>query len=175
MTLIVEDGTVVADANAYCSVDFADAWHDGRGITLWATTSTEEKEAAIIRAAGFMLQTFRLRWLGRRKTTDQTMDWPRYDVERRDGPVTYGQWANWYDDNVVPIEVKQANAELAFKAQFGDLLEDYSRLTKREKVDSLEVEYFQGSSPTVKYISIERLLSPFLKDYGGTSIALERV
>lgn len=176
MTLIVEDGTVVAGANCYCSLTFANAWHSSRGMTLWATDMTDpEREAAIIRAAQFMQQSFRMRWLGYRKTTTQSMDWPRYEVERKDGPMVYGYAANWYDDDVVPIEVQQANAELAYKAAFGDLLEDYGRLTKREKVDAIEVEYFIGSSPTIKYISVERLLSPLLRDGGGVNVSVERV
>lgn len=175
MTLVVEDGTAKSDANCFCTLEFANAWHLARGITLWATDMSDaEKEAAIIRAAHYMQQWYRMRWMGYRKTTTQALDWPRFEVERRDGPYIYGYATNWYDDDVVPIEVQQANAELAFKAAFGDLLADHERLVKKEQIDVLSTEYFEGSSPSVKYVSVEKLLAPFLKDAGGASISMER-
>jgi hypothetical protein len=174
MALIVEDGTAKSDAQVYCSVEYADAWHSARGITLWATLSLPEKEAALVRAAHYMQQAYRLRWVGQRKTVTQSMDWPRYNVPRADGPVAYGYGPAYYADNVVPIEVQQANAEMAFKAASGDLAADIAQIVKREKVDVIEVEYMDGSTPIVRYRAVDNLLGPLLKDQGGGSIQVSR-
>lgn len=174
MALIVEDGQARADAECYCSVAFADAWHLSRGVTLWATMALAEKEAALVRAANYMVQVYRLRWSGHRRTTEQALDWPRWSVPRVDAPTFYGGGSAYYDDNVVPVEIQQANAELAFKAAQGDLAPDIQRLTKREKVDVVEVEYVDGASAIVKYRAIDSLLSPFLKDWGGASMMVQR-
>jgi hypothetical protein len=174
MALIVEDGQARANAESYCTVDFADAWHLSRGMSLWATMLNAEKEAAIRRAAQYMLQAYRLRWLGQRRTTTQALDWPRWSVPRVDVSLAYGGGAAYYDDEIVPVEIQQANAELAFKAAQGDLAPDVQRLTKREKVDVIEVEYAEGASSVVRYRSVDNLLAPFLKDAGGSSMAVSR-
>lgn len=174
MALIVEDGQARADAECYCSLAFADAWHLSRGVTLWATLAQAEKEAAIRRAAQYMVQAYRLRWLGHRRTNHQSLDWPRWSVPRVDSPLMYGGGESYCDDYIVPVEVQQANAELAFKAAQGDLSADITRLTKREKVDVVEVEYMDGSSPVVKYRSVDNLLAPLLKDSGGSSFSVGR-
>lgn len=160
MTIVVEDGTAKSDAQVYASVSFADAWHLARGITLWATLSTTEKEQALVRAANHLQLWFRMRWRGWRTTETQAMDWPRGGVPVPDGPSDPG----YYSDSAIPIEVQQANAELAFKAAFEDLLPDIDRSSavKREKVDVIEVEYQDRAPLSKRFQSIELLLAPFL-------------
>lgn len=174
MTIIVEDGTGKIDAQTYCTVVFADAWHLARGMTLWATMQEAEKEAALVRASNYLQQAYRLKWAGHRKTVTQALDWPRYNALRVDSPVAYGYGPAYYDDDAVPIEVQQANAELAFKAASGDLAADVSQLVKRERVDVIEVEYMDGSTPIVRYRSIDNLLAPLLKNGGAGAIAVSR-
>jgi len=171
MSLIVEDGTGRADAEVYCDVAFADAWHLARGITTWSPLTTTEKEAALRRAANFLVQEYRLRWHGSRATLTQALDWPRYDVPRVDGPGILVGLANIYASNVVPLEVKQANAELAFKAAAGDLAPDIdpSSLVKREKVDVIEVEYANNAPRATFFRSIEAILAPLLVSARGVS------
>lgn len=156
MSLTVENGSGLSDANAYCSQAFADSWHLMRGMTLWATLSSDEKDAAIVRATHFMVQRYRLRWHGVRRLETQALDWPRYNVPRLD--VDLGSVSS----TVVPIEVQQACAELAFKAASGDLSPDEGQLVKRKKIDAIEVEYAEGAQQTKRYVAIDRLLAPYL-------------
>jgi hypothetical protein len=161
--VIVEDGTGKSDADAYCTLAFANAWHLSRGITLWATMSDAEKEAAIVRATHFMTQRYRLRWLGTRRFDTQALDWPRYNVQLPDVDILYVQ------STVVPVEVQQACAEMAFKAAAGDLTPDEGQRVKRQKVDVVEVEYADGSRPTKRYVAVDRLLAPYLFGANGDS------
>jgi hypothetical protein len=172
MALVTEDGTGLAGAESFCSVSFADTYLGNFGYALWATMSTTEKEQALRRATLYMQQVYRMRWAGDRVTTTQALDWPRVGVPRRD----VGSWGAWgyyggfaseYASNVVPAEVQQACAKMAYKAAAGDLSPDLSQAKTRVKVGPIETEYAAGSTQYVRYREIDNLLSPFMKMGGG--------
>lgn len=168
MALIVEDGTAKTDAESYATVAQVDTYQSNRGVTLWATLSTNEKEQALRRATTYMTGVYRLKWKGTRVNSTQALDWPRNWVEYEDyafvtqnGAQTIGGFF-YYPANEVPVEVVNACCELAFKAAFGDLQPDIGRRTVREKVDVIEVEYDRFSPQYVMYRSIDNMLSPLL-------------
>lgn len=167
MALEVEDGTGKANADSYVSVAEADTYHSDRGNTLWATMSTPEKEASLRRGTDYMVQVYRDLWAGSRKTVEQSLDWPRYEVPIKDSPTGYGSWPSYYADDEVPLAVRQACALMAFKAASGDLAPDVGTPVKREKVGPIEVEYQDGARQTVRYQALDNMLGPFLK--GGQS------
>lgn len=155
MPLIVEDGSGRADSESYISVAAADTRHANLGNTNWTTLTTVEKEQALRRAALYMEQAYRDRWQGYRQTTTQALSWPRNSVVV-DGFVTI-------DSDVVPAEVANACADLAFKAAAGDLNADLVRGVVRKKVGPLETEYDRNSPQSVRYRAIDMALAPFLK------------
>lgn len=167
MAIVVEDGTAKTDAETYISVADADTYFSNRKLTLWASAdfSDAEKEGCLRRATDYMQQVYRLRWAGVRKTSTQALDWPRYDVPRQD--VGYLA-VDYYADDEVPTEVKHACAELAWRAAFGELAPDVSRVTQSEKVGEIAVTYAPGSAPYVRFRAVDNLLAPLLK-HGGTS------
>lgn len=172
MTLIVEDGTGKADAESYISVSDADAYFSKRGNAAWAALTTEQKEQNLRKGADYLRQAYRLRWSGVRKTATQALDWPRsfvpyedYEYSGMNGSTVIGG-NYYYPDNVVPVEVAQANAEAAVRSSVAELAPDVGRVTKREKVDVIEVEYADYAKPFTTYRVIDGLLLPFL---GGSS------
>lgn len=158
MALTVEDGTGKADAQSYISVADADTHFSARGITLWDTMLTAEKEQALTRATDYLVQVYRTRWLGDRVSATQALDWPREGVEVDGFEVA---------SDVVPAEVERACAEMAFKAASGELAADIERLTKRERVGPIEVEYSDNVLPYKVYRAIDNLLAPFLVNQGS--------
>lgn len=158
MALIVEDGTVVAGAESYISVADADTWHDDRGNTAWAALSTAAKEAALRKATDYMLQVYGRRWAGDRVDADQGLDWPRSGVEAHGFDVA---------SDAVPAAVARACAELALRASTADLTPDVTRVTLRETVGPISVEYDPNGSPLPDYQSIDNMLAPYLS--GSTS------
>ncbi len=98
--MIVEDGTGLANADALISVAYADAYHAARG-NAWAGT-TQEKEAAIIRATDY-LRT--MAWAGSPLNDVQALPWPRADIG-------------------IPEAIKMACAEYALRARASALDED---------------------------------------------------
>lgn len=161
MALVVENGTGLSNAESYVSVAGADTRMSNLGNTNWTTLTTVEKEQALRRATVYMAQAYRERWAGNRHTTTQALDWPRNSVVV-DGFVVI-------ESNVVPADVANACADLAFKAAAGDLNADIERAVIREKVGPLETEYSAHSPQTVRYRAIDMLLAPYLT--GGGAMA----
>ena len=157
MSLIVEDGTGLADAESYLSVADATTYHTNMGNSVaWAAVGvTAVQEAMLRRATNYLRSRYYNMWEGRAIAAAQRLDWPRWGVPTRDG---YGAIAS----NAVPEEVKNACAELALKAFSADLMPDESQAVKREKIGPIEVEYDQTSSSAPSYVAIDAMLAPFL-------------
>lgn len=165
MSLITEDGTGRSDSESYISVADADTYHSNIGNAGWASLTTTVKEQLLRKATNYMVQVYRLSWAGIRKNDTQSLDFPRYLVPKYDNGAMY----SYYDENSVPKEVKDACCEFALKANSGSLAPDLDRLTKREKVGVLEVEYDNTKGlPYVQYRAMDNLLSPLLKPTTGS-------
>lgn len=173
MALITEDGTARADAESYCSLADATTHHTAMGNAAWAALATDAlREQALRRATVYMGQTYRLRWAGYRRTDTQALDWPRHNVPKPD--TSDGRFLAYYDDDVVPAEVRNACAELALKASSGELLADVGQAVTERTVGPITTKYAAGSMATRRYVAVDRLLAPLLSD-GGSSSALRLV
>lgn len=136
MTLTVEDGSNVTNADAYISLADAEAYYLDYQGSAWDTDISDDlKEAAIRRAARYLDA---LHWKGERThKREQSLAWPRYGATDCDGTLI--------PSGVVPVEVVNANALLAFyEASNVNALDPtvtLATIAKREKVDVIEVEY----------------------------------
>lgn len=182
MSLIVEDGSGIANAESYISVADATAYHAARGNAAWAALANDTlREQMLRKATGAMLQLYRSRWAGWRVSATQALDWPRAYVERTDfanlssiTPPPNLLGAYYYPSNTVPADVQNACAELALRAISGDLLPDVGRVAKREKVDVIEVEYADGAPAVTTFRAVELMLQPYLQKQGGSMIKVWR-
>jgi hypothetical protein len=161
MTLIVEDGTNVANAESYASVAQADARLAALGYTTWGPLLEAEKEAALRRATNYMTQEFRSRWKGNRTNEDQALDWPRIDVEVEDVAIA---------TNVVPLEVRNANIDLAIKAAAGDLNPDITPRVIQERIGPLEQRFAETGVSRNIFRAVWMALSPYLANYGSSQV-----
>ena len=160
MSLIVEDGSGRSDSESYISVVDADTYHSNIGNATWATLTTTVKEQLLRKATNYMVQVYRSVWAGIRKNDTQSLDFPRFLVPKYDNGAMY----SYYDSDSVPKEVKDACCEFALKANSASLAPDLDRLTKREKIGSLEVEYDTTKGlPYVQYRAMDNLLYPLIK------------
>jgi len=166
MALIVEDGTGLADAESYCSVAQANAYHAALGNQAWANLASDTlREQNLRKATNFMRQLYRMAWQGKPTKSTQALDWPRYDVEVND---------YWLASNVVPVEVKNACAELALKAIAGPLVVDLTQGVKSKKVGPLEFVYDENSPRHTQYLAVDRMLAPLLNGGGSAMIRVIR-
>lgn len=158
VNLIVEDGSVVAGANSYLTVEEADgliATDVITGSAKWAALTDDQKAAWLIFATRWLED--RALWVGKRVTdpdypnqpstvAPQPLGWPRkdaFDRERRAISRT-----------VVPVEVKRAVAALVNHYLNSDGEDELQAGIRRFRADTFEIEYQQGfyKSPTPPWL-----------------------
>lgn len=146
MAIIVEDGTTVSNSNSYVTELELTEYATARGITIAGST-----EQILIKAMDY-LET--LYFIGMRKSYEQTLQWPRYDVVI-DGFAL--------DSTVIPNDLKIAQILTALKIDSGEIiLADTEQEVLKEKVGDLEVEYQEGSNSIKSYREINAKLSKLL-------------
>lgn len=145
MALIVESGVGLPDAEAYISVAEADAYFAARGNAAWGALNTAAKEAALRLGADYMEAAYGPKWKGERVSDTQALSWPRGGV---DGVA----------DDVVPVAVQRANAELAVRSISGPLMADQGAQVKSETVGPISVTYADGARQGMSYTAVDALL-----------------
>lgn len=189
MAIEVEDGTGKSTAISYATAAEFVTYHTARGNTTIAEADTDQIEAALVKAADYMEQKYRMLWRGSRATTTQRLSWPRRGVPVPDFfdpffrdlsnvPLSF-QDTLWIAENEIPTEVKEAQhliaaATFSGALSTGVLQGALGRETKREKLGALEVEYFDvtqgGGRQTTVYWDAEGTIDPFLdwtEKFGG--------
>ncbi|KAF1706286.1 DnaT-like ssDNA-binding protein [Pseudoxanthomonas sacheonensis] len=157
MAIVVEDGTGKADAEAYITVADADAYFAARGNAAWAALTTGQKEQALLLGADYMEAVYGSRWKGDRVSMTQALSWPR------DGVCVNGFEV---PDDVVPVAVQRANAELAVRASAGTLLVDQGAQVVSETVGPISVTYATGARQYTKYAYVDGLLGQYMTGSG---------
>jgi hypothetical protein len=151
---VVEDGTIVANADSYTSVTDADTYFTAHGSpATWTAATTAEKEGALRTARQWMDHAFD--WKGVIVDDDQVLDWPRdqvYDDEGRAIATT-----------TIPQALKDAQCEAALEHLTSSLSTPVARggMVKRTKVGPLEKEFMDGAPGGRIRSFISGLLGPY--------------
>lgn len=163
--LIVEDGSIVANANSYVDYDYAENYHTLRGNSAWTAGDSTQKQYAIIRATQAIDSIYKGKWKG--EPTEygaQELEWPRSGVTV--GSTSIG-------DDVIPAVIKKAVCEAALRelASPNSMTPDLERggEIKRVKADVVEVEYADGANSTTTFTAIDGLLTDLVT---GTSASV---
>lgn len=161
ITLVVENGMGLPNANSYCDLDYAIEYCTMKGYTDWLKMTEDQQKIFIIRGTEFVDNYYT--WKGIRKRQSQSMAFPRDNI---------------YDDDKYPVEgipekLKKACIEAAFlnassSANTLFSTKDENGKVKKQKVDTLEVEYFNAeqsglSAADVDYKTIYDILNKLLK------------
>lgn len=162
-TLILEDGTAAsASANTYVEVTDVDTYCSNRGLTAWASLSTDDKETAILRAMDY-IETFDFK--GEKSDFENPLEWPRYGVyaEYFDITLLPADALAYYQE--IPKQIKYAVCQAAYEESQseGCLQESSTSNIKREKIDVLETEYFSDKPSVTVFRRIEGFVSKFIK------------
>ena len=103
ITIIPEDGTGLATANSYLSLAAAETYFEAHlYAAAWGAATDANKNKALAQAT--RLLDANSVWKGYKLTSTQLLQWPRKDVEHDNFCLA---------TNVVPVEVRNATAELA--------------------------------------------------------------
>jgi hypothetical protein len=137
VALIIEDGSIVPNANSYVTVAEIKAYADLRGMTYPADAQIEQNA---ILATDYLQSKC---YLGELVEETQPLLWPRQDV-----------WVNGYElsSTSIPNDLKNAQIELALAAYTQSLLNDGSDTgenIKSEKTDMIETQYYEGGKSSV--------------------------
>lgn len=137
-TFIVEDGTIVANANSYVAVMEADdiLAIDFRQNAIWSVLDTPTKELMLAQATRYLDDNYN--WFGRRtEPTTQALKWPRSGMKDCEG--------NCIGLNVIPSELKRATAQLAVWLRSNDGNEQMeTQGVKRFRSEEMEIEWQEG-------------------------------
>lgn len=169
MALIVEDGSIVENANSYVSVEEARTYASERNYSLPALPEEGQNdalEALLIKAVDF-LEGQRAKYQGEKVSSLQALQFPRYNVYIDGFPL---------DENVIPRILKAAQIELAVAAFAGISLQPTrsGAAIKRKKLGPLETEYAEGSTFRPIITAVESLLAPLL-NCGHTGLMVTRI
>lgn len=117
MTLTVEDGSGLDDADAYAAIATLSTYHAKYTAgTDWADATSTAQELAIVQATQALDAWFGGTWRGRRKVETQALDWPRSGARDDDGYLV--------DADSLPVALVNATAVLALKALTATLVPD---------------------------------------------------
>ncbi len=163
MTLILEDGTGIDNANAYTDATAFKIYHKDRGNEFSAGTSEIEK--AIIRATDFVDRKYGGRFKGVKEfASENELEFPRLKLFNRAGILV----------TEIPDKLAWATAEYALRALTEDLFltptideTGLRRIGFRDKVGPIETEVKYAESTTRElekpYPVADKLLSEYLK------------
>jgi len=157
MALIVEDGSLVADANSYVSAADFVSWADARGVSYPSYPEIEQK---ILRAMDYIES---LAFLGEKHEETQALQWPR-DYVYIDGYSV--------ESDEIPKELKNAVYE-AIKLEIdGDSkLTASERETVSETIGDISVTYKSNSSMKRQTPAMARSLRKLIANQNGVSRA----
>lgn len=139
MAFVVEDGSIVDNANSYATVAEANAYATDIGNEDWTDLEDSEKETALVRSTYYFDSSYRTRWKGVKMNRYQALSFPRDGVVDEDGYLL--------GNNLVPDRLKRAVIDLALVVGADSTVDLFAIdqdlagvRRKKEKVDVLEVE-----------------------------------
>ncbi len=176
MTIIVEDGTIVAGANAYTSLNDVDIYHEARLNTIWIDADDEAKEAAMLRATAGMESKYRDRWFGFKSNHNETnapqfLAWPRKDDKKQStdegftvttmDPIVDSDGIEIPVDEVHPLVIQAYNEVCLVEIEQPFVSIELSRndMLKYQRVDVIEQEWLRNAPAIVQFPHIDGLLA----------------
>jgi hypothetical protein len=153
-TIVVEDGTGLANSNSYASEAQLATYAADRNVTV-----TGAADVLLVTAMDYIEQQ---PFKGNKNTKEQALQWPRFSV-----------WIDSYsiDSDEIPLLLLEAQMEAALAVDAGNNPSGtVDRATKREKLDTLEVEYMDGARDQEFNRALETKLRKLLRvGTGGIS------
>jgi len=152
---IVEDGTIVPNANSFVSVEDADdiLAIDFRQNAIWTLLDQTDKELSLAAATRYLDENYQ--WFGCQvEPRVQSLSWPRKGMRDKEG--------NCIAEGVIPEELKNATCYLAvwLRTNNGQEAMD-SEGIKRFRSEELEIEFQAGFGGRVAPEFLSRLLICF--------------
>lgn len=160
-----------SSANSYCTVAEADAYFGTSfNRTVWAATSTPNKEIALIEASRLLDNL--VTWNGYLVTNTQNMRWPRAYVYNPDSYPAHrssmdsGLGGPYLSSDVIPRPIKEIAYELAYDILAKVGFQSDESPVKRVKVGPIAVDF----SEKVKSQGFPQIVRDMIVRWGEYSI-----
>jgi len=148
VTLVVEDGTGLSNANSYLTATEAEAilCVNPTAFTAWSALDATQKDTFLVWASGYLDDY--IDWNGYKSVKTSGLRWPRCGVYDRDGCII--------NEDEIPDQLKQAVAEASVflinndAAASGGQSSNLPEGIKRVKADVVEIEFFEDGSSDSK-------------------------
>jgi len=166
MSLVIENGTEVPNAQSYVTVAEVIAFAVARGIVLPSTADAAVE--ILIHKAMDMLESLEPQFQGARVTSTQPLAWPRKGVMLNGFPVP---------ENSIPALLKKGLCQLATDASSIDLMPlGDGREVIEEKVDVLSTKYAERgvTAPQPYLTAFYAIVDPLLASGGMLNLELTR-
>lgn len=149
MTLVIEDGSVVAGAESYASAADLAAYAANYGKAIPEEPTAQE---VLLRRAALQMEA--MPWKGRVVHSDQPLNWPRADVCRNGFTLDYDR---------IPPQVKAGQMALAAEIYADDLVDPNTRsgAVTKKVVGPLEFEYASASPTITKPAAVRQSYAQF--------------
>lgn len=176
ITLTVEDGSGLADANTYVASADADAYFLARANAAWAAATADAKAAALIQATQYL--DTRYTFKGERLTDTQALEWPRQPVPMVAAVgIMVDVWWSQSSFYTWPVQrIKDACCEAALRALSASLYSDQDpSIVLSEKVGEIAVTYSESvrNGGQSRIAIVDDLLRRYVTS-GGANVALVR-
>jgi len=139
MTIIVEDGSGIENANSYVSASDVTAYCTAMNYTDWNTPDDSDNvNGCILRAMRFIEANS---FIGVKTQTTNDLEWPREDAYERNGLL--------FEDDIIPHKVKNAVCEATYQENVSpwSLQPNISAGNmKKEEYGSVSFEYFESQN-----------------------------
>lgn len=164
VNIIVEDGTLVADANSYIDVAYARQYAEMRGVLL---PSDDDVLGAMLILATDFLESFACEYAGRKVSPSQSLQWPRQEA------YLFGDCEAWPSDTI-PKNLKQAQAAAVIAVSQGlSLLPNIGPqdFVIEETVGPITTKYSDPvkSGVEMKFTGVDSLLASLFGKCGHSS------
>lgn len=165
VTLIVEDGSNVPDANSYADITTLRKYADDRGLDL---PDDDDELARMCIVAMDYIEALEYRMKGCRTYDDQSLSWPRKGVCVNCKPLP---------DNAIPKNLVAALCQLTVDATAlgGTLTPTQTEYAIRQEIigpmsTTYAVNTVNGSGAFVpQYTKFDQFMRPFLNPAGGST------
>jgi len=163
VTVIVEDGTIVTDANSYVDPTAAvatDYFAAHLWATAWTAATADQKAGAVIMATRYIDDL--ITWKGNRVESTQPRAWPRENIYLN---------GDWLADDAIPLDIQHAVLETALAFLTGNRVSDTAKSAGVSSIalgnGALGLEFNQPD-PTRNLPIIPNQVMMSLLKYGGS-------
>ena len=177
VTIIVEDGTRIANANSFLSLADANTFFEGHtNAAAWTAATDDQKKAALVTATRLLDSYFQ--FIGFKTSDSQALQWPRVealDINQYSGDLYHDPINNinsgYFDEDEIPRVLIDAECEFARYLLEGNRLGDTAGkgIREFELTGAMRVEYQQDNLQTLMPDMIVTMLDPIASVRDGKS------